>query len=98
MLPWHLMVIIITNLSRFSCFSTCQLRTFRGHTNEKNFVGLTVNSEYIACGSETNEVFVYHKVTTCILDRATVYISRVNRIIIRFRGSFAGYFQTSSLA
>ena len=39
-----------------------QLRTFRGHTNEKNFVGLAVNSEYIACGSETNEVFVYHKV------------------------------------
>ncbi|KAM3283421.1 E3 ubiquitin-protein ligase COP1 isoform X1 [Capsicum chacoense] len=37
------------------------LRTFRGHTNEKNFVGLTVNSEYLACGSETNEVFVYHK-------------------------------------
>ncbi|GFZ03309.1 transducin/WD40 repeat-like superfamily protein [Actinidia rufa] len=37
------------------------LRTFRGHTNEKNFVGLTVNSEYVACGSETNEVFVYHK-------------------------------------
>ncbi|KAL9384156.1 hypothetical protein Peur_024479 [Populus x canadensis] len=37
------------------------MRTFRGHTNEKNFVGLTVNSEYIACGSETNEVFVYHK-------------------------------------
>ncbi|XP_017978848.1 PREDICTED: E3 ubiquitin-protein ligase COP1 [Theobroma cacao] len=37
------------------------LRTFRGHMNEKNFVGLTVNSEYIACGSETNEVFVYHK-------------------------------------
>uniref|UniRef100_A0A9I9EKU3 E3 ubiquitin-protein ligase COP1-like n=1 Tax=Cucumis melo TaxID=3656 RepID=A0A9I9EKU3_CUCME len=37
------------------------VRTFRGHTNEKNFVGLTVNNEYIACGSETNEVFVYHK-------------------------------------
>ncbi|OMO64748.1 hypothetical protein COLO4_31850 [Corchorus olitorius] len=37
------------------------LRTFRGHTNEKNFVGLTVNREYMACGSETNEVFVYHK-------------------------------------
>lgn len=29
--------------------------------NEKNFVGLSVNSEYIACGSETNEVFIYHK-------------------------------------
>ncbi|XP_059437496.1 E3 ubiquitin-protein ligase COP1-like [Corylus avellana] len=37
------------------------LRTYRGHVNEKNFVGLSVNSEYIACGSETNEVFVYHK-------------------------------------
>ncbi|KAG8365372.1 hypothetical protein BUALT_Bualt18G0097800 [Buddleja alternifolia] len=37
------------------------LRVFRGHTNEKNFVGLTVNSEYLACGSETNDVFVYHK-------------------------------------
>ncbi|PIN09302.1 U5 snRNP-specific protein-like factor [Handroanthus impetiginosus] len=37
------------------------LRTFRGHANEKNFVGLTVNKDYIACGSETNEVFVYHK-------------------------------------
>ncbi|KAF3451787.1 hypothetical protein FNV43_RR07883 [Rhamnella rubrinervis] len=37
------------------------LCTYRGHTNEKNFVGLTANSEYIACGSETNEVFVYHK-------------------------------------
>lgn len=30
--------------------------------NEKNFVGLAVNNEYIACGSETNELFVYHKV------------------------------------
>ncbi|XP_052207130.1 E3 ubiquitin-protein ligase COP1-like [Diospyros lotus] len=35
--------------------------TFRGHTNEKNFVGLAVNNRHIACGSETNEVFVYHK-------------------------------------
>ncbi len=39
-----------------------QVRTLQGHTNERNFVGLTVNNEYIACGSETNEVFVYHKV------------------------------------
>lgn len=37
------------------------LRTFRGHTNEKNFVGLSVNSEYLACGSETNDVFAYQK-------------------------------------
>ncbi|XP_047337519.1 E3 ubiquitin-protein ligase COP1-like isoform X2 [Impatiens glandulifera] len=38
-----------------------QLRTFRGHTNDRNFVGLSANGEYIACGSETNEVYVYHK-------------------------------------
>ncbi|XP_021719759.1 E3 ubiquitin-protein ligase COP1-like [Chenopodium quinoa] len=37
------------------------LQVYRGHTNEKNFVGLTANSEYLACGSESNEVFVYHK-------------------------------------
>ncbi|KAJ8428030.1 hypothetical protein Cgig2_027636 [Carnegiea gigantea] len=38
------------------------IRIYRGHMNEKNFVGLTANSEYLSCGSETNEVFVYHKV------------------------------------
>ena len=31
-------------------------RTYRGHMNEKNFVGLSVDAEFIACGSETNEV------------------------------------------
>ncbi|XP_059064760.1 E3 ubiquitin-protein ligase COP1-like [Cryptomeria japonica] len=39
----------------------CHVRTFKGHTNKHNFVSLTVNGEYIACRSETNEVFVYHK-------------------------------------
>lgn len=35
----------------------CQLaRTFSGHTNEKNFVGLSSEGELVACGSETNEV------------------------------------------
>ncbi|XAR65711.1 hypothetical protein NMG60_11009906 [Bertholletia excelsa] len=37
------------------------IRMFKGHVNEKNFVGLSVSGNYIACGSETNEVFVYHK-------------------------------------
>ncbi|WMV43992.1 hypothetical protein MTR67_037377 [Solanum verrucosum] len=35
--------------------------TLKGHTNEKNFVGLSVNNGYITCGSETNEVFAYYK-------------------------------------
>ena len=35
--------------------------TFTGHTNVKNFVGLSVCDGYIATGSETNEVFIYQK-------------------------------------
>ncbi|KAL3695159.1 hypothetical protein R1sor_008810 [Riccia sorocarpa] len=40
--------------------SSCAL-TYTGHTNEKNFVGLSVADGYIACGSEKNAVFAYHK-------------------------------------
>ncbi|KAI4302914.1 hypothetical protein MLD38_038607 [Melastoma candidum] len=35
--------------------------TFRGHTNEKNFVGLSAANGFITCGSETNEVFTYYR-------------------------------------
>ncbi|XP_023535056.1 protein SPA1-RELATED 3-like isoform X3 [Cucurbita pepo subsp. pepo] len=35
--------------------------SFTGHMNIKNFVGLSVSDGYIATGSETNEVFIYHK-------------------------------------
>lgn len=54
--------IVQTNYKFTNFFLFSQPRTYRGHMNEKNFVGLTVNSEFIACGSETNDVFVYHKV------------------------------------
>ncbi|OMP08581.1 hypothetical protein COLO4_06324 [Corchorus olitorius] len=43
-----------------SSTNACDL-TFRGHKNEKNFVGLSVLDGYIACGSETNEVFCYYR-------------------------------------
>eukprot|EP01103_Thecamoeba_quadrilineata_P017211 TRINITY_DN6006_c0_g1_i1.p1 TRINITY_DN6006_c0_g1~~TRINITY_DN6006_c0_g1_i1.p1 ORF type:complete len:612 (-),score=98.92 TRINITY_DN6006_c0_g1_i1:116-1951(-) len=36
-------------------------RTFTGHTNEKNFVGLTANEDFITCGSENNAVYAYYK-------------------------------------
>ncbi|CAA0813291.1 SPA1-related 3 [Striga hermonthica] len=39
----------------------CPVQTYTGHLNLKNFVGLSVSDGYIATGSETNEVFVYHK-------------------------------------
>ncbi|KAJ3346492.1 coatomer subunit alpha [Entophlyctis luteolus] len=37
------------------------VRSFAGHVNEKNFVGMSINStgEFIACGSENNCVYTY---------------------------------------
>ncbi|XP_019429173.1 PREDICTED: protein SUPPRESSOR OF PHYA-105 1 isoform X1 [Lupinus angustifolius] len=48
------------DLKKTSSSDACSL-TFKGHSNEKNFVGLSVLDGYIACGSETNEVYCYHK-------------------------------------
>lgn len=41
--------------------SNACIRTFYGHINEKNFVGLATNGDYIACGSEDNALTVYFK-------------------------------------
>jgi len=35
--------------------------SFSGHQNEKNFVGLATDGDYIACGSEDNSLYVYYK-------------------------------------
>lgn len=48
-----------TSLEGISTDACCM--TYKGHTNEKNFVGLSVLDGYIACGSESNEVYAYHK-------------------------------------
>ncbi|KAI3812782.1 hypothetical protein L1987_17494 [Smallanthus sonchifolius] len=53
---WDLNKADFGSLSTSSC-----ILTFKGHTNEKNFVGLSVADGYIACGSETNEVFTYYR-------------------------------------
>ncbi|XP_033324820.1 E3 ubiquitin-protein ligase COP1 [Megalopta genalis] len=37
------------------------LRSFVGHVNEKNFVGLATDGHYVACGSENNALYVYYK-------------------------------------
>lgn len=37
------------------------VRSLQGHTNEKNFVGLATDGEYVACGSENNSLYVYYK-------------------------------------
>lgn len=36
-------------------------RTFQGHSNEKNFIGLATDNGYIACGSEDNSLYIYYK-------------------------------------
>ena len=38
-------------------------RSFTGHVNEKNFVGLATDGDYVTCGSENNGLYVYYKVT-----------------------------------
>lgn len=43
-----------------SSSDACKMN-FAGHTNDKNFVGLSVSNGYISCGSETNEVYAYYK-------------------------------------
>ncbi|KAK1285454.1 hypothetical protein QJS10_CPB20g02067 [Acorus calamus] len=53
---WDLNRTSSTGLSTDACSLT-----FTGHTNEKNFVGLTTSDGYIACGSETNEVYAYYR-------------------------------------
>jgi E3 ubiquitin-protein ligase RFWD2 len=50
-----------SSLKLWSSTSPECIRTFVGHVNEKNFVGLSCNADYIACGSETNAVFTFCK-------------------------------------
>ncbi|XP_059152150.1 E3 ubiquitin-protein ligase COP1-like [Physella acuta] len=44
------------NLNRHNAIAT-----FKGHINEKNFVGLATDGDYIACGSENNSLYLYYK-------------------------------------
>ncbi|KAL1924522.1 uncharacterized protein VTP21DRAFT_4176 [Calcarisporiella thermophila] len=37
------------------------IRTLTGHLNDKNFVGLSTTSDFIATGSENNSVYIYYK-------------------------------------
>ncbi len=37
------------------------IRSYVGHTNEKNFVGLATDGDFLSCGSEDNALYVYYK-------------------------------------
>lgn len=41
--------------------STRSTRSFTGHVNTKARLGLATDGKYIACGSETNSIYLYHK-------------------------------------
>ncbi|XP_010038432.2 WD repeat-containing protein RUP2 [Eucalyptus grandis] len=48
-------------LKLWNVADACVVRTYRGHVNARNFVGLSVwrDGGLIACGSESDQVFVY---------------------------------------
>lgn len=50
----------------------CKRSFVGGHINEKNFVGLATNGDYIACGSEDNSLCIYYKV--CVTSKLMEYI------------------------
>lgn len=50
-----------SQLKMWNINQTHCLRSFVGHINEKNFVGLATDGEYVACGSENNALYVYYK-------------------------------------
>lgn len=42
--------------------------------NEKNFVGLATDGDYVTCGSENNGLYVYYKVISGIVFATIVFI------------------------
>ena len=52
--------------------SMTEERIFKGHVNEKNFVGLAIQDDLIACGSENHEVCIYYKPLSKPITRLTL--------------------------
>ncbi|KAL5997666.1 hypothetical protein ACLOJK_008596 [Asimina triloba] len=50
------------------------IQTFTGHTNVKNFVGLSISDGYIATGSETNEIQI-DKITSLLAMKKVIFPS-----------------------
>ncbi|PIA49101.1 hypothetical protein AQUCO_01300152v1 [Aquilegia coerulea] len=76
------------DLNKTSCSglstNSCSL-TFRGHTNEKNFVGLSASDGYITCGSESNEVPFYLAVCLTIGFCSTIImLKRVEACLMKY--------------
>ena len=50
-----------SQLKMWQVSSKHSIRSYLGHINEKNFVGLSSDGDYIACGSENNSLYIYYK-------------------------------------
>lgn len=64
------------------------VRTYSGHVNEKNFVGLSLSGNFIACGSETSEV---RWVEIC---KATSHVQAVLQMALLFGKNCISVFLT----
>ena len=57
--------LLLTNdilISVFHCtYYVLCFRSYHGHVNEKNFVGLATDGDFFTCGSENNSLYVYYK-------------------------------------
>ena len=75
-----------STLRLWSARSLAPVRTFAGHINEKNFVGLGVDSEFVACGSESNEVrHCPHGALQTLLDLAGLENAACNTVVLFIR-------------
>lgn len=80
------------------------VRSYKGHLNEKNFVGLSVSGDAIACGSEDNAVYVYHRelesplAVSKFISRCPVTNSIVESAVSAASASGEGYQFVSGLA
>eukprot|EP00983_Pelagomonas_calceolata_P041773 1138204-Pelagomonas_calceolata.AAC.5 len=70
------------------------VRTYSGHTNERNFVGLSQAGNYIATGSETGEVegHIQADVSPCLRGEA------LNNVLIKTKGVVVATWKSATRA
>ena len=62
-----------------SNYSAC-VRTFTGHQNQKNFVGMSVTpTGHVACGSEDNAVYLYARCVPTPIARQSLAVPAFQR-------------------
>ena len=53
--------------------------------NEKNFVGLATDGDYVTCGSENNGLYVYYKVARHINKKVTLIFQGLSKHLFQFK-------------